>query len=84
MFPNGAAQSRVIALSGSESSIVRLVALAFRGARFALGLGDLDLRLVSGFVLPRGDPSALPLLLLMALSYPVVGGVLGWFVPWKP
>lgn len=77
MSPNGRAQSLVNALSGSESSIVRLGALACRGRRFALGLGDLDLRLVSGFALVRGDPNALPLLVFITSSYPVVGGVVG-------
>lgn len=60
------------------------MALAFRGGRFALGLGDLGLRLVSGLVTVRGDPNSLPLLVRMRLSYPVVGGVAGWFVRWKP
>ena len=62
-------------LSGSASSMV-LVALAFRGGRFALGLGDLDLRFVSACVLVRGDSNDRPLLVRMKLSYPV-GGVAG-------
>lgn len=84
MSPSGTAQSLVIVLSGSSSTMVCLEALAFRGGRFALGLGDVDLRLVSGFVLVSGDPKDLPLLVRMTLSYPVVGGVAGWFVLWNP
>jgi hypothetical protein len=45
-----------------------LIGLAFRGGRFAFGLGDLDLRLVPGFVLVRGDPKDLPLLVRMTWS----------------
>lgn len=56
-----------------------LVVLALRGGRFVFGLGDLDLRLVSGLVLVSGDPNDLPLLVRMTLSYPIVGGVAGWF-----
>ena len=66
-------------LSGSSNVTARVV-LAFRGGRFALGRGDLDLRLVSGFVLVRGDPNDRPLLVRMTLSYPVTGGVAGSFV----
>lgn len=66
-------------LSGSSNVTAARFVLAFRGGRFALGRGDLDLRLVSGFVLVRGDPNDRPLLVRMTLSYPVTGGVAGWF-----
>lgn len=82
--PRGTVQSFVITLSGSKSSTALEDAFAFRGARFAFALGERDLRLVSGFVLVSGDPNDLPLLVLMTLSYPVVGGVAGGLVRWKP
>lgn len=60
------------------------LALTFRGGLFVFGLGDLDLRLVSGFLLVSGDPKDLPLLVRITLSYPVVGGVAGWFARLNP
>src|SRR5271170_5336100 len=42
-----------------------------------LGLGDRDLRVISGVLGSSGEPSALPLLVRMPASYPVVGGVSG-------
>lgn len=76
MSPSGTAQSFVIILSGCSIGGA-LFGLAFRGVRFAFGFGDLDLRLVSGFVFVSGEPKDRPLLVRMALSYPVVGGVAG-------
>jgi hypothetical protein len=70
-------------LSGSWRSTVLLL-LAFRGGLFVFGLGDLDLRLVSGLTPVRGDPNDLPLRVRITVSYPVVGGVAGWFATWKP
>ena len=80
--PSGTDQSFVNTLSGSASSTAREEVFAFRGVRFAFGLGfgDFDLRLVSGLVLVKGDPNDLPLLVRMTLSYPVLGGVAGGFV----
>src|SRR5947209_4598549 len=50
---------------------------AFTALGAFLGLGDRDLRIISGVLRSSGEPSALPLLVRMPASYPVVGGVCG-------
>jgi hypothetical protein len=50
---------------------------AFTALGAFLGLGDRDLRVISGVLRFSGEPSALPLLVRMPASYPVVGGVCG-------
>lgn len=50
---------------------------AFTALGAFLGLGDRDLRVTSGVLRSSGEPSALPLLVRMPASYPVVGGVCG-------
>jgi len=42
-----------------------------------LGLGDRDVRVISAVLGSSDEPSALPLLVRMPASYPVVGGVSG-------
>jgi hypothetical protein len=77
MSAKGTVQSFVNVLSGSGICGEPFAAFAAFGGRFDLGLGDLDLRLVSGFVLVNGEPKDLPLLVRITSSYPVVGGVCG-------
>jgi hypothetical protein len=50
---------------------------AFTALGAFFGLGDRDLRVISGVLRFSGEPSALPLLVRIPASYPVVGGVCG-------